>query len=132
VEGPEIDAAGWVATSAAVSTALGSLGTWLYLSRSNRRLLQAQAGKMDAEGESAGIASAVELIQEMRAERQELRKMLVAAEEKAAVTREEREALWAEKRLLQMDLEARERSIRYLRRYLEDAGIKVPPETPPA
>jgi len=107
--------------------AIGAPLTGLYLARANRALIRATAAKMGAEGEGAGIASAVALIKEMRAERQELRQRLDEAEKREATTREEKERLWAERRLLQLDLEERERSIRYLRRYLEDAGIEVPP-----
>lgn len=100
------------------------------MSRSNRALLRAQATKTGAESEGTSIEAAVSLIQEMRAERKELRERLEAAEKKEATTREERERLWSERRLLQLDIEERDRQIRYLKGYLRDAGVEIPPEAP--
>lgn len=101
----------------------------LYLLRSNRALLRAQAGKVIAEGEETNVSSAVALIREMRAERQELKARLDEALQREVTTREEREKLWAERRELQQEIEVRDRHIRYLRRVLHDAGIEEPPES---
>lgn len=100
----------------------------LYLSRSNRNLLRAQAEKTGAEGEGTSVEAAVSLIKEMREERRELRERLEEAENREAKTREEREALWKEKHDLQREIELRDGQIRYLRRVLKDAGVVEPQE----
>ena len=115
----------WLAAGAAVITALGATGTGLYLWRSNRTLLNAQASKTTAEGEGSTVETAVVLLKEFRAERQDLREQLEKARLQETITREERDKLLAD---LRLQIAARDREIKLLRKVLRDAGVEEPAE----
>lgn len=93
--------------------------------RTNRALLRAQTAKAGAEGEGSTVETAVVLLKEFRVERQDLREQLEKAKRQETITREERDKLLAD---LRLQIAARDREIKLLRRVLRDAGVKEPAE----